>query len=123
MALSSTIDGVRGGAYMELEEKVKAYKELVSKIEEFEEQKRLLSADILLLMPKEKNSIRLAGFQVRRIMRLSIKTSIEEAKLLGAVKLEEVIDKEMIKELFTTGHPVPNVSQIQFIQVSKSHVV
>lgn len=108
---------------MELEEKVKAYKELVSKIEEFEEQKRLLAADILILMPKEKNSVRVAGFQVRRIMRLSIKTSIDEAKLLGAVKLEEVIDKEMIKELFTKGHPVPNVSQIQFIQVSNTYTL
>jgi hypothetical protein len=41
---------------------------------------------------------------------------------------EKVADKalaskiEELEELYSQGYPVPDVSQIQFIQVSKSHV-
>lgn len=104
---------------MTLEEKVKAYKELGGQIEALEEQKKALAREILQLMPADAKTVRIADYQVRRISRLSIKTSMETATLLGAVKTEEVIDREKIKELYAKGHQVPDVFEIQFIQVSQ----
>lgn len=98
-------------------EKVKAYSALKEKIEALETQKKALVAEILQLMPKKTKSLPVPGYIVKRAMRLSIKTSLESAKLLGAVKMEEVIDKEKIKGLYALGHPVSDVSEIHFIQV------
>ena len=103
----------------EIENKVAAYKELGQKIEELEEQKKKLVEEILTLMPQEAQSLRVAHFQVKRIVRLSIKTTLEEAKVWDAIKLEQVLDKQKIKKLFASGQPIPNVSEYQYIQVSK----
>jgi hypothetical protein len=105
--------------YMTIEDKVKEYKELIRRIEELEEQKRGISAEILQLMPYETRSLQVGEYIVRSHNRLSIKISLHNAKNLGAVKLQEVVDKEKIKELFETGLPIPDVKPIQFISVSK----
>jgi len=102
-----------------IEEKVKIYKELARQIEELETYKKAIVAEILQLLPKDRKNVRIAEYNVRRMTRLSIRTSLEEAKRFEAVKLEEVIDKEKIKSLFALGHSVPGVSEFQFIQVSK----
>lgn len=103
---------------MTLEEKVNAYKELRSKIEELENQKKLLVAEILQLIPKETKSMQVSGSTVRRYSRLSIKISIENAKILDAVKMQEVVDREKIKKLFDRGEHLPDVEEIHYIQVS-----
>jgi hypothetical protein len=104
---------------MSIEEMVKAYKEIAQKIEELEEQKKALSSQILPMIPTEVKSVRVADFQVRRCSRLSIKTSLESAKTFNAVQLKEVVDKDKIKSLYEQGYPVPDVTQIEYIQVSK----
>ena len=105
-----------------IEEKVKVYKTLTEKIEELEAQKKILAFDILNRMPQEAKSMYVADFQVRRIVRLNIKTSLEAAQSLDAVQWKEVVDKEKIKSLYELGHPVPDVTEIQYIQVSKRPV-
>ena len=103
---------------MTLEEKVAAYKELGKKIEELEKERKILVAEILQSIPKETKSIQVAGYCVKRVCRLSIKTSLENAKMFDAVKVQEVVDKEKIKRLYEQGQPVPDVSEFQYIQVT-----
>lgn len=103
---------------MSIENKVQAYRELAKKIEALEEQKRQLSQEILQLMPQEVQVMRVLEFQVKRMSKLSIKTSLEVAKAFGAAKIQEVVDKEKIKQLVQQGLSIPDVSEIQFIQVS-----
>ena len=102
---------------MTLEEKVSAYKELRSKIEELESQKKIIAAEILQLIPQETKAVQVSGSTVRRISRLSIKISIENAKILDAVKMLEVVDREKIKKLFERGDDIPDVEEIHSIQV------
>lgn len=104
-------------AYMSLEDQIRLHKELSRKIEELEEQKKALGMTILQQMQGRK-SLQLAGFLVRRFDRLSIKLSIEEARSLNAVKVEEAVDKDKIKALYHNGHPIKGVSEIQYIQIS-----
>ncbi|MBS0652890.1 MAG: hypothetical protein JSR39_05095 [Verrucomicrobia bacterium] len=98
-------------------EKVQAYKEIQRKMEELEEQKKLLAAEILDLMPKETSTVQLADYRVKRTTRLSIRISVEKAECFGAVKMEKVVDRKVIKELFQQGQVLPEVSEITYIQV------
>ena len=76
---------------MTLEEQISAYKEIGKKIDELEEKKKTLGVAIMQQMQGKKMEV--AGYVVRRYSRLSIKISLEEARTLNAVKLEETIDK------------------------------
>src|SRR5580765_4413084 len=102
------------------EEQVSAYREIVEKIHELEEVKKSLSEAILLQM-KEK-TVQVAGFIVKRYSRLSIKLTVDEARAIGAVKVEESVDRDKIKELYNMGKPIQGVSENEYIQVSKSKV-
>lgn len=101
---------------MNLEEQIKLHKALSKKIEEMEEQRKDLSFTIMQAI--QGKTQRLAGYLVRCCSRLSIKLSIEEARSLNAIKLEETIDKDKIKALYKSGHPIDGVSEIQYIQIS-----
>lgn len=101
----------------EMIEKVQAYKEIQRKMEELEEQKKLLAAEILELMPKETSTVQLNDYRVKRTTRLSIRISLEKAESFGAVKMEKVVDRKVIKELFQQGQDLPDVSEITYIQV------
>jgi hypothetical protein len=103
---------------MELEEKIARYKDLGQQIAELEMQKKTLVAEILQSIPKESKSIQVAGSNVKRVRRLSIRTSIEAAKLFEAVKMQEVVDKAKIKRLYEQGQAIPDVTEIDYIQVS-----
>jgi hypothetical protein len=102
---------------MSIIEKIKTYRELRRKIDELDEHRRQLGAEILELMPAENDHLCIADYQVKRIVRLSIKTSLETAKSFGAVKMQEVVDKEKIKTLYESGQTIPDVSKIQFVQI------
>lgn len=104
-------------AMMELLKKVQAYKEVQRKIEELEEQKKLLVSEILDLMPKDEPSVQLDAYRVKRTTRLSIRISLQDAEAFGAVKMEKMVDRKMIKELFQEGKTLPDVSEITYIQV------
>ena len=103
---------------MNLEKKIAAYKDLGKRIEELERQKKVLVAEILQFIPIETKSIQIAGNCVKRVRRLSIRTSIESAKLFHAVKMQEVVDKEKIKRLYEQGQQIPDVTEFEFIQVT-----
>ena len=103
---------------MELEEKIAKYKELGKQISELENEKKALVSEILQCIPRETKSIQVAGNSVKRVRRLLIKTSLEAAKLFHAVKIQEVVDKEKIKQLFEQGQEIPDVKEYEYIQVT-----
>jgi len=100
---------------MNLQDQVKLHKELSKRIDELESQKRDLGLAIMQQMTDR--TLTLPGVVVRRCNRLSIKLTIEQARALGAVKLEETVDKDKIKALYNDGQPISGVSEIQFIQI------
>jgi len=104
---------------MSLENKIAKYVELREQIEQLEEQKKGLAAEILELMPKESPQVLVSGYRVKRTSIFSIKTTLEAAHQLGAVKMKEVVDKEKIKALYLDGQNPPDVSEAHFIQVYK----
>jgi len=103
---------------MDVEKKIADYKDLGRRIEELERQKKVLVAEILQFIPLETKSIHIGGNCVKRVRRLSIRTSIESAKLFQAVKMQEVVDKEKIKRLYEQGQQIPDVTEFEFIQVT-----
>lgn len=102
-----------------IEEKVAAYKEVVTQIKELEEKKQSLAAEILESFPVGEKCVRLKDCQVKRYMRLSISTPLSIAKTLGVVKLQEVLDRQKIKELYSTGQEIPNVVETHYISLSR----
>lgn len=103
---------------MNLQDQVRLHKELSKKIEELESLKKELSLAIMQQMTNK--TLSLPGFIVRRYNRLCIKVTIEEARALNAVKLEETVDKDKIKALHNNGQPISGVSEIQYIQISST---
>lgn len=101
-----------------LEEQVKAYKELGSTIETLEERRKAIGAEIMQQM--QGNSMRVANYNVRKINRLSIKLSLEEARAFDAIKMEETVDKDKIKYLYNSGQKIQGVSEIEYIQITQS---
>ncbi len=102
---------------MSLEKKIAKYVELREQIEELENQKKALAAEVLDLLPQETATVSIPGYRIKRASLLSIKTSLESAKQLGAVTMKEIVDKEKIKKLYREGHNPPDVSEVHFIQV------
>lgn len=101
---------------MTLEEQIKAYNEIGKQIDELEQQKKAFATAIMQQM--EGKTIRVADYLVRRYSRLSIKLSIEEARTLDAIKIEETVDKNKIKALYQSGKPVQGVFETEYIQIS-----
>lgn len=102
---------------MVLEEKIEVYKALRKEIEELEMKKKILGAEILSMMPSDTKTLIVASHVVKRYSRLSIRTSLENARLIGASKMEEVVDKDKIKDLFALGQSIPGVTEYKYIQV------
>ena len=72
-------------------------------------------SEVLALLPTPAVSV--PGYRVKRASLLTIKTSLESARQIGAVQVKEVVDKEKIKKLYLEGHNPPDVSEVHFIQV------
>ena len=100
----------------DLQDQVRLHKELSKKIEELESQKKDLGAAIMQQMTDK--LMVLPGFVVRRCNRLTIKLTIDQARALSAIKLEETVDKEKIKALYHSGQSISGVSEIQYIQIA-----
>lgn len=101
---------------MSLEEKIIAYRKLSREINALEEQKRDLSLEIMAEMPEKKVDV--AGYRAYRHKKLSIKIPIEEARALNATKMEELVDKEKIKELYEQGQQMDGVKEITYLIVT-----
>lgn len=103
---------------MNLEEQVRLHKELSKKIDELESQKKDLGIAILQQMSDK--TLKFPGLIVRRIDRLSIKLTIEQARALNAIKLEESVDKDKIKVLYNSGQTIDGVCELQYIQITST---
>ena len=101
---------------MELEEQVRAYREMGKQLEELEQKRKVLGATILQQM--DGKSMEVAEYRVRRYSRLSIKLSLREARLIDAVKMKEVIDTDRIKQLYQDGAELAGVSEMHYVQVT-----
>ncbi len=101
---------------MDLEQQLKTYREIGKQIQELEQQKKMLGISIMQQM--QDKTMRVADYLVRRYSRISINLSIEEARVLDATKIEEIIDKDKIKVLYQQGKPMNGVSETQYIQIS-----
>lgn len=101
---------------MSLEEKIIAYRKLSREINALEEQKRDLSLEIMAEMPEKR--IDVAGYRAYRHKKLSIKIPLEEARALNAIKIEEHVDKEKIKELYEQGQQINGVQEITYLVVT-----
>ncbi len=101
---------------MTFDDQVRKYKELSRTIDDLEQEKKALGGYIMQQM-KDK-SMRVGDFIVKRFMRLSIHLSVEDARILNAVKQEEVVDKEKVKALYHSGQQVQGVSEVHYIQIS-----
>ena len=102
---------------MDLEEAVKTHKQLSEQIDALEKQRKDLGQMIMQQMGDK--IIHVSHYIVRHCSRLSIKLSLEDARLLDMVKTQEVVDKERIKSLYEEGHHVPGVSETHYIQISE----
>lgn len=102
----------------DLEEKSRVYQALAMQIQKLEEQKRALGQEILALMSE--SELYFPHFTVKRYQRLNIKTTLEEARAFNATHMEEVVDKEKLKSLLSSGLQIPNTSTTHYIIVSKS---
>jgi hypothetical protein len=98
-----------------LETYIQAYKELAQRIAELEEQKKQFGSIILQQMKAKTMSI--AGYVVRKCERLNVRTDLQKAREWNATKMEEVIDKDKLKQLYQAGHTIPGISISQFIQI------
>lgn len=101
---------------MSLEDQIRQHKEISLKIEELEAQKKALGQEILRAM--EGKSLQVKGYLVKRFSRVSISSTIDQARLFHATKMEEVVDKERLKALFKSGTPVPGIKVIEYIQIT-----
>lgn len=63
--------------------------------------------------------LQVPGYRVKRYHRLSIAVTVDNARILNAVKFEEVVDKDKIKALYNKGQPIEGVTEVNYIQVSK----
>ena len=101
---------------MSLEEKIIAYKMLSLQIESLEMQKKTLAQEILTAMPSKKVDV--GNYRASRYIRLSIRLPLEQARLLGATKMEEQIDKDKIKERHKMGEKIEGVQEIAYLVVT-----
>lgn len=99
-----------------LEDQIRLHKTISQKIDELEKKKKTLSFEIMQQM--QSKTLQLGGFIVRRISRIQINLSLEEARILDAVKWEESVDKNKVKALYQSGQSIQGVKEIEYIQIS-----
>lgn len=102
---------------MSIEEKVLAYQDLRAKIKALEEEKQKIYQEILDAFPTNELLIESEHFRLKKHTRLSIKTTVEQARAFDATKTEEIVDKDKIKQLIYSGTFVPNVKESSYFFV------
>jgi hypothetical protein len=100
---------------MDFESLVIKHKALTKQIEELELQKKELGKTIMGLM--QTKVVHLPNHIVKRIDRLSISMTVEDARKLEATKMQEAVDKDKIKTLFAQGVAMDGVYEFKYIQV------
>lgn len=101
-----------------LEALLRAYKEISEQIRQLERQKAEMSRALLNSFPTELKKYSTPQFRVFRQKRLNIKTTLEEARLYNAVKLQEVVDKDRLRSLCLLGEEIPGISYSEYVLVN-----
>ncbi len=101
---------------MNLEDQIRQHKEISLKIEELEAQKKALGQSIMQAMNSK--ALQLGPYLVRRFSRLSFTLTVDQARPFKAIKLEEVVDKDKLKELYRQGTSIPGAKEVEYIQIS-----
>jgi hypothetical protein len=96
-------------------EKVTQYNKVLQQKRKLNQDKKKLTQAIISEMSDEE--METADFKVACHPRLSIRTTLEEARKLGATKMVEQVDKEKIKELYLSGIPVAGVKKLPVLSV------
>lgn len=96
-------------------EKVTQYSKILQQKGKLNKQKRELAEAIIAGLPN--GTLETPDFQVTRHPRLSIRTSLDEARKLNATKMVEQVDKEKIKQLYLSGIPVKGVEEQSSLSV------
>jgi hypothetical protein len=99
---------------MSLEEKIVEYQLINAQIKELEATKQKVYKEILKELPRNQKVVFSENFQISQHTRFTIKTSLEEARPFNATKVEEIVDKEKIKQLVLSGLLVPNVTEARY---------
>ncbi|MEN9343400.1 MAG: hypothetical protein RLZZ453_187 [Chlamydiota bacterium] len=102
---------------MSLEENIIKYKQLQEAIKKLEEEKQNVYKEILQAFPPDEKEIFSENYQVKKHLRVTIRTTLEEARSFQATKIEEVIDKQKIKEYIRQGIAIPNVTETGYFFV------
>jgi hypothetical protein len=103
---------------MSLEEKMTTYREICQQIRKLEQEKKVLAQDILKEMPSKKMIF--ADYIARSYKRLSIRISIEQARILDATKMVEQVDKDRVKEIHSSGAIIEGVKEISYLIVTST---
>ncbi len=96
---------------MSLEEKILKYKQIQEQVKRLEEEKQHVYKEILQSFSQDEKEVFSANYRVKRYFRMTIKTTVDEARNFQATRTEEIVDKEKIKELVHSGIFVPNVTE------------
>jgi hypothetical protein len=102
-----------------LEEKIVKYVQIQEQIKALEEVKQQIYQEILGSFHLDSQEIFSESYRVKRHFRINIKTTVEEARPFQAIKTEEVVDKDKIKELLHSGVLVPNVTETSYFFIHK----
>ncbi len=102
-------------AVMTREEMVKRYEALNIVLEAIEAEQEAIKTSLMATMKSDAEVI--ADYSVSKVKRVSFKTSVEDARSLGAVK--EAIDTNILKSLYGSGVQVPGVNVSEYLSVRK----
>ena len=103
-----------------LENKLQQHRTITEQIKMLEQQKKALSQEILASWPTATKKVSTAHYSVSRQKNFSIKTSLDDARLFDAVKIEEVIDRARLREIYKSGTPVPGISATEYVLVTST---
>ena len=92
------------------------YRNLTGQIDALSEKKSEVGNQILAQL-KEKNTMT-PRFKVSKFQRVTVRTSLESARVFGCVVQVEDIDKEALRRLYDEGIPVPNIQQSEYIRIA-----
>ncbi len=95
------------------EELVQAYIDAGIKEEELKAEKDAIKEELLARMKTD--AMMVGSYAVNKIKRVSFKTTIDDARNLGAVK--EAVDTDVLKKLYQNGVDVPGSAVTVYIQV------
>ncbi|HLB52870.1 MAG TPA: hypothetical protein VJK48_04105 [Chlamydiales bacterium] len=98
-----------------LSNQLERYNRLLQKQDALCKEKKQLTESILSSMSSE--MVETSQLKAIREQKLSIRTSLEEARTFGATKMVEQVDKEKIEDLYLSGVSVPGVKLLSHLSV------